>query len=142
MIDLRQGDCLEVMKDIPDKSIDMVLCDLPYGMITNIPKNGKWDIIIDFELLWIQYERIIKDNGAIALFGNEPFIFFLRMSNIKNYKYDIKWYKLEGGSQLLTKKQPLRQYEDIMLFYKKQPTYNPFMEKRDKPIKVGSLKKI
>ena len=141
MIDLKQGDCLEIMKDIPDKSIDMILCDLPYGIITNIPKNGKWDVIIPFEPLWEQYNRIIKDNGAIVLFGNEPFSSKLRLTNIEKYKYDIKWDKLEGGSPFLAKKQPLRQYEDIMIFYKKQPTYNPLMEKRDKPIKVGSLKK-
>ena len=83
MINLRQGDCLEVMKEIPDKSVDMILCDLPYGTTA-----CKWDNVILFEPLWEQYNRIIKDNGAIVLFGSEPFSSALRMSNIKNFKYD------------------------------------------------------
>lgn len=124
MIDLRQGDCLEIMQDIPDKSIDMILCDLPYGSTV-----CKWDNVLPFDLLWQQYKRIIKDNGAIVLFGNEPFSSKLRLSNIKNYKYDWKWNKLTHSSPLLAKKQPLRVYEDIMVFYKNQPNYNPQMTK-------------
>lgn len=129
MIDLRQGDCLELMKDIPDKSIDMILCDLPYGTTV-----CKWDNIIPFEPLWEQYNRIIKDNGAIVLFGNEPFSSKLRISNIKYYRYDIKWNKRTHSNPLLAKKQPLRIYEDIIFFYKKQPTYNPQMS-NGKPYK-------
>jgi site-specific DNA-methyltransferase (adenine-specific) len=87
-IDLRYGDTIEQMKLIPDKSIDFICCDLPYGTTA-----CTWDIIIPFNELWDQYKRIIKDNGAIALFGNEPFSSMLRMSNLKNYKYDIIWDK-------------------------------------------------
>ena len=121
-IELIKGDCLEVMKDIPDKSIDMILCDLPYGTTA-----CKWDSVIPFEPLWEQYNRIIKDNGAIVLFGSEPLSSALRMSNIKKYKYDLKWQKDQGSDFMLAKKKPLKDYEDIMVFYKKQPTYNPQM---------------
>lgn len=122
MIDLYQGDCLEVMKQIPDKSVDMILCDLPYGATV-----CKWDTIIPFDKLWEQYNRIIKDNGAIVLFGNEPFSSRLRMSNIKNYKYDWVWDKGTHSNPLLANKQPLRVYENICVFYKKQPKYHPQM---------------
>lgn len=106
MIDLRQGDCLELMKDIPDKSIDMILCDLPYGTTA-----CKWDIVIPFDKLWEQYNRIIKDNGAIVLFGNEPFSSKLRVSNINHFKYDWIWQKTKPSGHLNAKKQPLRKYE-------------------------------
>lgn len=86
MIDLKQGDCLELMKDIPDKSIDMILCDLPYGTTA-----CKWDNVIPFEPLWEQYKRIIKDNGAIVLFGSQPFTSKLICSNIDNFKYEWIW---------------------------------------------------
>ena len=119
---LYKGDCLEIMKDIPDGSIDIILCDLPYGTTA-----CKWDNVVPFEPLWEQYERIIKDNGAIVLFGSEPFSSFLRVSNIKLYKYDLKWQKDQGSDFMLAKKKPLKDYEDIMIFYKKQPTYNPQM---------------
>ena len=85
---LLQGDCLELMQDIPNASIDMILCDLPYGTT-----QCKWDTIIPFELLWEQYNRIIKDDGAILLFGQEPFSSHLRLSNLQDYKYDIYWEK-------------------------------------------------
>ena len=117
------GDCLVEMQNIPDKSIDAIICDLPYGTTA-----CKWDTIIPFEPLWAQYKRIIKDNGAIVLFGSEPFSSALRMSNIKQYKYDWKWIKTKSPSPLLSKKQPMRHYEDICIFYKKQSTYNPQME--------------
>jgi len=120
MIDLRKGDCLEVMKDIPDKSVDMILCDLPYGTTA-----CKWDSVIPFKQLWEQYNRLIKDNGAIVLFGSEPFSSYLRMSNIKNYKYDWVWRKSKPTNFLNCKKQPLRTFENVIVFYKKQPTYNP-----------------
>lgn len=84
MIDLKQGDCLELMKDIPDESIDMILCDLPYGTTAN-----KWDSVISMEELWVQYKRVIKDHGVIALFGQEPFSSSLRISNPKMYRYFI-----------------------------------------------------
>ena len=130
MIDLRQGDCLEVMKDIPDKSIDMILCDLPYGTTA-----CKWDTVIPFEPLWEQYNRIIKDNGAIVLVGSEPFSSHLRLSNIKNYKYDWIWEKDNGTGFLNAKKMPLKKHENILVFYKKLPTYNPQMRTGFKPYK-------
>lgn len=122
MIDLKQGDCLELMKEIPQKSIDLILCDLPYGTTA-----CKWDSVIPFEPLWKQYNRIIKNNGAIVLFGAEPFSSALRMSNIKNYKYDWVWKKPNSTTPNLAKIQPMRIYELISVFYKKQPTYNPQM---------------
>lgn len=129
-IKLYKGDCLEVMKDILDKSIDMILCDLPYGTTA-----CKWDVIIPFEALWKQYNRIIKDNGAIVLFGSEPFSSSLRMSNIKNYRYDLIWEKNNAGNFQLAKKQFLKYHENISVFYKKQPTYNPQgIIKLEKPI--------
>jgi DNA modification methylase len=127
MIDLRKGDCLELMKDISDESVDMILCDLPYGITA-----CKWDVIIPFEPLWEQYNRIIKDNGAIVLFGSEPFSSKLRMSNIKNYRYDWLWDKVVGSNFINAKKMPLKVFENISVFYKKQSTYNPQMEERDK----------
>ncbi len=117
-----QGDCLEVMKNIPDKSIDMVLCDLPYGTTQN-----KWDSVIDLNQLWQHYERIIKDNGAIALTAQGLFTAKLIMSNEKIFKYKIVWIKSKSTNFLNAKKQPLRKHEDICIFYKKQPTYNPQM---------------
>ena len=116
-------DCLEGMKRIPDKSVDMILCDLPYGTTA-----CKWDTIIPFEPLWEQYERIIKDNGAIVLFGTEPFSSFLRTSNIKWYRYDLIWEKSRFTNFLFVKKQFGKVHENISVFYKKQPTYNPQME--------------
>ena len=127
-IELWHGDCLGLMKDIPDKSVDMILCDLPYGTT-----QCKWDTIIPFELLWSQYNRIIKDNGAIVLFGSQPFTSELIHSNIKNYKYNWTWVKSKSSNFLNAKKQPLRTVEDICVFYKKQCTYNPQMIILDKP---------
>jgi len=96
-----QGDCLEVMKNIPDKSIDMILCDLPYGTTA-----CKWDTIIPFEPLWEQYKRIIKDNGAIVLTASQPFTSALVMSNIKMFKYAWYWIKDKPSNFLMGKKQP------------------------------------
>ena len=127
MIDLRQGDCLELMKDIPDKSIDMILCDLPYGTTA-----CKWDIVIPFDKLWEQYNRIIKDNGAICLFGSEPFSSKLRMSNLNNYKYDWVWNKKKAGNIFLAKYQPMKIHENIIIFGKGKITYYPIMIERDK----------
>ena len=127
MIDLKQGDCLEVMKTIPDKSIDMILCDLPYGTTA-----CKWDIVIPFEPLWEQYNRIIKDNGAIVLFGSEPFSSQLRMSNIKNYKYDWVWNKITAKGHLVAKYRPMQQTENISIFSKNKINYYPIMTDRPK----------
>ena len=124
MIDLRKGDCLELMKDIPDKSIDAIIADLPYGIT-----RAKWDIILDLDLLWKQYERIIKDNGAIVLFGSQPFTTTLINSNRKLFRYDLVWDKKMKVGMMNCKRMPLRQHEDIVVFYKKQPTYNPQMTK-------------
>ena len=129
-VHLIKGDCLEVMKNIKDKSIDMILCDLPYGTTA-----CKWDVIIPFEPLWEQYNRIVKENGVIVLFGSEPFSSSLRMSNIKNYRYDLIWEKNNAGNFQLAKKQFLKYHENISVFYKKQPTYNPQgIIKLEKPI--------
>ncbi len=118
------GDCVELMNDIATESIDMILCDLPYGTTA-----CKWDIIIPFDKLWQSYNRVIKDNGAIVLFGNEPFSSKLRLSNLENYKYDWKWDKVRGSNFATVKIRPFNSFEDIMIFYKKQPTYNPQMIK-------------
>jgi len=120
MINLQQGDCLELMKDIPDGSVDMILCDLPYGTTRN-----KWDTVIPFEKLWGQYKRIIKNNGAIVLFGQEPFSSCLRLSNLKMFKYDWIWEKPKASGFLSAKKRPLSAHEVVSVFYKKMPTYNP-----------------
>lgn len=122
MIDLRQGDCLELMKQIPNKSIDMILCDLPY-----VISSLEWNIQIPFDLLWLEYNRIIKDNGAIVLFGAEPFSSKLRLSNLKMYKYDWIWIKDKGSDPLNSKIRPLNNIENVMVFYRKAPTYNPQM---------------
>ena len=116
------GDCLEVMKDIADKSVDCVICDLPYGTTV-----CKWDSVIPFEPLWKEYKRIIKDNGAICLFGCEPFSSQLRMSNLNMYKYDWYWEKSKATNFLNSKKQPLRCIESISIFYNSQPIYHPQM---------------
>lgn len=121
MIDyIEQGDCLELMKRIPDGSIDMILCDLPYGITQN-----KADVIIPFEPLWNQYNRIIKDNGAIVLFGQGTFFVDLINSNRKMYRYDLVWNKQLTSGFLNAKRMPLRQHEQVAIFYKKLPTYNP-----------------
>ena len=141
-INLYQGDCLEIMKEIKDKSIDMILCDLPYGTT-----KCKWDVIIPFDKLWEQYNRIIKDNGAILLFGSEPFSSKLRLSNLDNYKYDIYWVKEKPTNFMQVKRRVGKLTENICVFYKKQCTYNPQMTKYDgKPrtnkVKDGTLGKL
>lgn len=126
MVELMQGDCLELMKCIRDKSIDMILCDLPYGVLNKGNPNEKWDRVIPFSELWLQYERIIKDHGAIVLFANGMFTADLMQSNRKLWKYNLVWKKGNRPTGFLNaKKQPLRLNEDICVFYKKQPTYNP-----------------
>lgn len=128
-ITLWQGNCLELMKQIPDKSVDMILCDLPYGITKN-----EWDRKLPYELMWEQYDRVIKDNGAVVLNCQQPFTSELIMSNRQNFKYCWTWYKRMCTGFLNAKKQPLRNCEDIAVFYKKQCTYNPEMRK-------GKLKK-
>lgn len=117
---IKQGDCLKLMAEIPNKSIDMILCDLPYGTTPL-----KWDTIIPFELLWKQYNRIIKDNAAIVLFACQPFTSALGESNIKQLKYQWYWIKNKTTNFLNANKMPLKCVEDILVFYKKPPTYNP-----------------
>ena len=116
------GDCLELMKNIPDKSIDMILCDLPYGTTA-----CKWDTIIPFEPLWEQYKRIIKDNGAIVLTASQPFTSALVMSNPDMFRYEWIWEKSHPTGFATAKKLPLKYHENILVFYKKTPMYNPIM---------------
>ena len=123
-VKLMQGDCLELMKDIPDGSVDMILADLPYGTTRN-----RWDEVLPFNALWKEYERIIKDNGAIVLHSQQLFTSKLIMSNSNIYKYSWVWSKSQVSGFLNAKKQPLREHEDICVFYKKQCTYNPQMVK-------------
>ena len=135
MVNLILGDCLTEMQNIPDGSVDMILCDPPYGITA-----CKWDSIIPFEPMWEQLNRIIKPNGAICLFGSEPFSSALRMSNIKNFKYDWIWEKTLASNFSLCKKQPNKKHEIISVFYKLQPTYNPQME-TGKPYKDKARKR-
>ena len=117
-----QGDCLELMKDIENKSIDMILCDLPYGTTQN-----KWDVIIPFKPLWEQYKRVIKDNGVIVLTSQGLFTAKVILSNEKMFKYKLVWEKSKSTNFLNAKKQPLRKHEDVCIFYKSKPVYNPQM---------------
>jgi DNA modification methylase len=135
-ITLWQGDCLELMKDIPDGSVDLVLTDPPYGTTA-----CKWDSVIPFEPMWEQLNRIIKPNGAICLFGSEPFSSALRMSNIKHFKYDWIWDKKMPSGMSYARFQPMRQTENISVFCNGKTVYNPQMVKRDKPIKGGGMSK-
>jgi DNA modification methylase len=119
-IELIQGECLEKMKDIPDGSVDLVLTDPPYGTTA-----CKWDSVIPFEPMWAQLHRIIKGNGAIVLFGSEPFSSALRMSNIKRYKYDWVWKKQKPTNFYNAKRQPLKEHENIVVFAEVTPAYRP-----------------
>ena len=140
MITLYKGDCLIEMDKIADKSVDMILCDLPYGTTA-----CKWDSVIPFDKLWEHYERVIKDNGAVVLFGSEPFSSALRMSNIKNYKYDWVWDKKNSGGGLLAKSQPLKICEIISVFSNGRHNYFPQMtegkqrNKKSYGSKIGSV---
>jgi site-specific DNA-methyltransferase (adenine-specific) len=124
------GDCLELMKSIPDKSIDMILCDLPYGTTQN-----KWDSVIDLTLLWNEYHRVAKETTPIILTCQQPFTTQLINSNFKDFKYNIYWHKKQCTGFLNAKKQPLRSVEEIAIFYKKQCVYNPIMRKGKKQLK-------
>lgn len=128
-IKLLQGDCLELMKTLPDKSIHAIITDPPYGTTA-----CKWDSVIPFEPMWEQLKRIIKPNGAIVLFGSQPFTSALIMSNPKMFKYTWTWVKNKKTGFLNAKKQPLKQVEDIIVFYIKQPTYTPQKTQGHKPV--------
>lgn len=132
-----EGDCLEIMKQLPDNSIDMVLCDLPYGTTQN-----KWDSVIPLDELWKQYRRIVKDEGAIVLTSQGMFTAELMVSNPKMFRYKWVWEKSKSTNFLNAKKQPLRKHEDVCVFYKKQPVYHPQMiegEPYDKGIRKNQL---
>lgn len=122
------GNCLEIMPSIPDKSVDCILCDLPYGTTQN-----KWDSVISLDKLWEQYKRVIKDNGAIVLFAQTPFDKVLGCSNLSWLRYEWIWKKENGTGFLNAKKAPLKIHENVLVFYKNKPTYNPQMRKGYKP---------
>ena len=126
-VNLMKGDCLERMKEIPDGSVDMILTDPPYGTTA-----CKWDSVIPFEPMWAELKRIIKPSGAIVLFGSEPFSSALRMSNIKQYKYDWVWDKKKSGNIFLAKHQPMKTFENILIFSKEKHQYFPIMKPREK----------
>jgi site-specific DNA-methyltransferase (adenine-specific) len=137
MYEIYNQDCLVAMKQIKNKSIDLILADLPYGTT-----KLKWDIVIPFDKLWKEYNRIIKPNGAIILFGKQPFTSFLIQSNLKDFRYEIIWNKKRGTDIGNTNKKPLNAHENLAVFYKKQPTYNkmddlgfePYVDKRNKTL--------
>jgi site-specific DNA-methyltransferase (adenine-specific) len=134
---LYEGDCLEVMRLIPEGSIDLILCDLPYGTTQN-----HWDSVIPLEELWAAYDRILKPNGAVVLTSQGLFTAKLMLSNQKNFKFKLVWVKSKPTNFLNAKKQPLRKHEDVCVFYRKQPTYNPQMtpgEPYDKGFRKNQL---
>ena len=139
-VKLYQGDCLEVMKDIPDRSVDMILCDLPYNLVAS-----KWDILIPFDKLWECYKRIIKDDGAIVLFGTQPFTTDLINSNRKWFRHINYWNKENCGNFAIAKYRPLAVVEEIVVFSNGKLTYNPQMvqaeDKNKRPRKNGSKTK-
>jgi len=124
---LMLGDCLERMKEIPDASVDLILADPPYGTTA-----CKWDSVIPFDEMWLRLNKLIKPNGAIVLFGSEPFSSALRMSNIKQYKYDWVWDKKKSGNIFLAKHQPMKTFENILIFSKEKHHYFPIMKPREK----------
>jgi len=126
MIDLIQGDCLQEMQNIPDKSIDAIICDLPYGTTQN-----KWDSVIPLDKLWGEYQRIIKDNGAIVLFSDSIFTAKLILSNERLFRYELVWDKVVPSGFLNANRMPMRRHENILLFYKKLPVYNKQMQPRN-----------
>jgi site-specific DNA-methyltransferase (adenine-specific) len=146
-IKLFHGDCLEIMKDIPDKSVDMILCDLPYGTT-----SCKWDVVIPLDKLWKQYERVIKDNGAIVLFGQQPFTTLLISSNVEMFRHNLIWEKDKCANFLHAKNQPRKTCEDIIVFSKPNSgfvhnaknkcTYNPQLIDRKPRKPVESKKNI
>lgn len=132
-----EGDCLEIMRQLPDNTVDMVLCDLPYGTTQN-----KWDSVIPLDELWRQYRRIVKDTGAIVLTSQGMFTAELMLSNPKMFRYKWVWEKSKSTNFLNAKKQPLRKHEDVCVFYRKQPVYHPQMvegKPYDKGIRKNQL---
>lgn len=141
-IDLKHGDCLNVMQDISDNSVDCIICDLPYGTTA-----CSWDIIIPFDELWAEYKRIAKPNAAVILFGQEPFSSLLRVSNLSDYRYDIYWEKERLTNINQVKRRVGKTVETISVFYKNQCTYNPQMipyvgKPRSNKVKNGKLGKL
>lgn len=122
---IMHGDCLQLMQKIPSGLVSMILCDLPYGTT-----DCKWDAIIPFEPLWEQYKRVIKKNGAIVLFGSQPFTSALVMSNIGWFKYSWVWQKNAGSNFGTVKFQPMKEHEDVLVFCEGKTTYNPIMQER------------
>jgi len=130
------GDCLDLMpKHVEDKSVDMIFCDLPYGTTRN-----KWDSVIPLDKLWIEYKRVLKENGCILLFSSQPFTTSLINSNMDWFKYEIIWNKLHGTDFQLANKKPMKAHENILLFAQKKVTYNKQMVKREKPINTKGWK--
>jgi len=139
MIDLYNGDCLEVMDSLIFKGVivDAIITDPPYGSTA-----CKWDSVIPFDEMWVRLNKLIKPNGAIVLFGSEPFSSQLRVSNLEMYRYDIIWEKEQATNFMFMKKQIGKKHENISIFYRKQPTYNPQMEDGFKISKSGSIGKV
>lgn len=138
MLELNQihlGDCLELMKEIPDNSIDMILCDPPYGVLDK--KHHSWDCLIDLEKLWTEYNRVIKHDGAIVLFGKQPFTSTLILSQPKLFRYELIWEKDKGTDFGHANHKPLNAHENMIVFFKKQPTYNKQMEKGEPYTKIN-----
>lgn len=133
LLKLIHGDCLIEMQGISDKSVDMILTDLPYGTLNRGNRAAQWDRQLPFDKLWQQYERVIKDNGAIILFGQGKFTAKLMQSNLKLWRYNLVWDKVLSGGFLNANRMPLRSHEDILVFYRKQPIYNPQMNEGEPP---------
>lgn len=125
IITIKQGDCLELMNGIDDKSVDMVLCDLPYGIT-----NNRWDSVIPFDRLWEAYDRVVKDSGVIALHASQPFTSALVMSNPKLYRHEWIWIKNRGGNFANTVREPMKEHESVLIFSKGKWTYNKQMQER------------
>ena len=136
MYQLHLGDCLEVMKKLPDQSIDLVVCDLPYGSLA-----CKWDKRIPFVPLWKEYHRLCKENSAVVLFSSQPFTNLLINSNAKEFRYELIWIKNRKSGFMNAKKRPIKSHENILVFYKKQPVYNPQKTKAIKTYKNGGTNK-
>ena len=132
-VNLFQGDCLEIMKDIPDGSVDLILTDPPYGTTQN-----KWDSVIDLESMWKEVWRVLKFNGACVLFSAQPYTSVLVSSQLKNYKYEWVWVKNLKTGNLNARRMPMGGHETIQVFYKKPPTYNPQKRERTTEIKAGN----
>jgi DNA modification methylase len=134
MNEIKQGDCLELMKDLPNNSVDMILCDLPYGVLNKLNPSAKWDSQIDLDLLWVQYLRIIKNNGVIVLTSQGLFSSKLMVKQNKIWRYNLIWKKGEKVTGFLNaNRMPMRNHEDILIFYKNKPVYNPQFSYDGKP---------